>query len=182
MKNIKLANGAVISSEEFLEDINAIDHIQDVLLPAIELGDWEHLESLAVVNDTEHPILFSDNTWDLSRLGQGYQSNRLLFNHSTKKSFDGYILPRNIRNEIKCFAAVELFTDYGRYTYLSIVDTVSKLTLIAKHATDIGINSFSEIDEDVIYQLKDNGLVIDDKGNKTLSAINRRLCCVIRWN
>ncbi|RZR38680.1 hypothetical protein [Vibrio vulnificus] len=96
MKNIKLANGAVISSEEFLEDINAIDHIQDVLLPAIELGYWEHLESLAVVNDTEHPILFSDNTWDLSRLGQGYQSNRLLFNHSTKKSFDGYILPRNI--------------------------------------------------------------------------------------
>ncbi|HDY7934651.1 TPA: site-specific integrase [Vibrio vulnificus] len=177
MKNIKLANGAVISSEEFLEDINAIDHIQDVLLPAIELGDWAYLESLAVVNDTEHPILFSDNTWDLSRLGQGYQSNRLLFNHSTKKSFDGYILPRNIRNEIKCFAAVELFTDYGRYTYLSIVDTVSKLTLIAKHATDIGINSFSEIDEDVIYQLKDNGLVIDDKGNKTLSAINRLVQC-----
>ena len=177
MKNIKLANGVVISSEEFLEDINAIDHIQDVLLPAIELGDWEHLESLAVVNDTEHPILFSDNTWDLSRLGQGYQSNRLLFNHSTKKSFDGYILPRNIRNEIKCFAAVELFTDYGRYSYLSIVDTVSKLTLIAKHATDIGINSFSEIDEDIIYQLKDNGLVIDDKGNKTLSAINRLVQC-----
>lgn len=54
MKNIKLANGAVISSEEFLEDINAIDHIQDVLLPAIELGDWAYLESLAVVNDTEH--------------------------------------------------------------------------------------------------------------------------------
>ncbi|BBC40970.1 site-specific integrase [Photobacterium damselae subsp. piscicida] len=177
MKNIKLADGAAISSEEFLEDINAIDHIQNVLLPAIELGDWEHLESLAVVNDTEYPILFSENAWDLSRLGQGYQSNRLLFNHSTKKSCDGYILPRNIRNEIKCFAAIELFTDYGRYSYLSIVDTVSKLTLIAKHATDIGINSFSEIDEDVIYQLKDNGLVIDDKGNKTLSAINRLVQC-----
>ncbi len=177
MKNIKLANGTLISSEEFFEDIGTLDHIHDVLLPAIESGDWDKLESLAVIDDTKHPIMFSESSWDLSRLGQGYQSNKLLFNHSTRKCFDGYALPRNIRNEIKCFAAVELFTDYGKYAFLSIVDTVSKLTIIAKHAIDIGINSFSEIDEDVILQLKDNGLVIDDKGNKTLSAINRLVQC-----
>jgi hypothetical protein len=177
MKNIKLANGTLISSEEFFEDIGTLDHIHDVLLPAIESGDWDKLESLAVIDDTKHSIMFSESSWDLSRLGQGYQSNKLLFNHSTRKCFDGYVLPRNIRNEIKCFAAVELFTDYGKYAFLSIVDTVSKLTLIAKHATEIGITSFSEIDEDVILQLKDNGLVIDDKGNKTLSAINRLVQC-----
>ncbi|WP_259556226.1 hypothetical protein [Vibrio harveyi] len=105
------------------------------------------------------------------------KKNRLLFNHSTKKGFDGYILPRNIRNEIKCFAAVELLTEYGKYSYLSIVDTVSKLTVIAKHATEIGITSFSDIDEDAIFKLQENGLKINDKGNKVLSAINRLVQC-----
>ena len=176
MKTIKTASGAMVSFEEFVEDIDT-DHVDDVLLPAIKRGNWDELESLAIISDSEFPVLFEQNVWDLSQIGDGYQNNRLLFNHSTKKSFDGYILPRNIRNEIKCFAAVELLTDYGQYSYLSIVDTVGKLTLIAKHATDIGITSFSDIDEDTIFQLQENGLNINDKGKKTLSAINRLVQC-----
>ncbi|RZP53888.1 site-specific integrase [Vibrio vulnificus] len=176
MKTIKTASGAKVSFEEFVEDIDT-NHIDDVLLPAIERGNWDELESLAVINDSEFPVLFEQNVWELSQIGDGYQTNRLLFNHSTKKGFDGYILPRNIRNEIKCFAAVELLTDYGKYSYTSIVDTVSKLTVIAKHATEIGITSFSDIDEDAIFQLQENGLNINDKGNKVLSAINRLVQC-----
>lgn len=176
MKTIKTASGAKVSFEEFVEDIDT-NHIDDVLLPAIERGNWDELESLAVINDSEFPVLFEQNVWELSQIGDGYQTNRLLFNHSTKKGFDGYILPRNIRNEIKCFAAVELLTEYGKYSYTSIVDTVSKLTVIAKHATEIGITSFSDIDEDAIFQLQENGLNINDKGNKVLSAINRLVQC-----
>ncbi|MEZ8062429.1 MULTISPECIES: site-specific integrase [Vibrio] len=176
MKTIKTASGAKVSFEEFVEDIDT-DYVDDVLLPAIERGNWDELESLAVINDSEFPVLFEQNIWELSQIGDGYQTNRLLFNHSTKKGFDGYILPRNIRNEIKCFAAVELLTEYGKYSYLSIVDTVSKLTVIAKHATEIGITSFSDIDEDAIFQLQENGLNINDKGNKVLSAINRLVQC-----
>lgn len=176
MKTIKTASGAKVSFEEFVEDIDT-DHVDDVLLPAIERGNWDELESLAVISDSEFPVLFEQNVWDLSQIGDGYQTNRLLFNHSTRKGFDGYILPRNIRNEIKCFAAVELLTDYGKYSYTSIVDTVSKLTVIAKHATEIGITSFSDIDEDAIFQLQDNGLNINVKGNKVLSAINRLVQC-----
>ncbi|HCG7359124.1 TPA: site-specific integrase [Vibrio parahaemolyticus] len=176
MKTIKTASGAKVSFEEFVEDIDT-NHVEDVLLPAIERGNWDELESLAVINDSEFPVLFEQNVWELSQIGDGYQKNRLLFNHSTKKGFDGYILPRNIRNEIKCFAAVELLTEYGKYSYLSIVDTVSKLTVIAKHATEIGITSFSDIDEDAIFKLQENGLKINDKGNKVLSAINRLVQC-----
>ncbi|WP_305842871.1 hypothetical protein [Photobacterium leiognathi] len=177
MKTIKTASGTKVSFEEFAEDID-IDYVDNVLLPAIERGNWNELESLAVISgSSESPVLFEQNVWDLSQIGDGYQTNRLLFNHSTRKSFDGYLLPRNIRNEIKCFAAVELLTDYGKYSYLSIVDTVSRLTEIAKHATDIGITSFSEIDVDTIFQLQENGLNINDKGNKTLSAINRLVQC-----
>ncbi|MGR5466979.1 hypothetical protein ACPV51_06905 [Vibrio astriarenae] len=176
MKTIKTASGTTVSFEQFAEDID-IDHVDDVLLPAIERGNWDELESLSVISGTESPVLFEQNVWDLSQVGDGYQANRLLFNHSTRKSFDGYILPRNIRNEIKCFAAVELLSDYGKYAYLSIVDTVSKLTTIAKHATDIGITSFSDIDEDAIFKLQDNGLDINVKGNKILSAINRLVQC-----
>ncbi|MFA0179280.1 site-specific integrase [Vibrio cyclitrophicus] len=176
MKTIKTASGATVSFEEFAEDID-IDHVDDVFLPAIERGNWDELESLAVIGDTESPVLFEQNVWDLSQVGDGYQANRLLFNHSTKRGFEGYILPRNIRNEIKCFAAVELLTDYGKYAYLSIVDTVSKLTVIAKHATEIGITSFSDIDEDAIFRLQESGLNINVKGNKVLSAINRLVQC-----
>ncbi len=176
MKTIKTASGAKVSFEEFVEDIDT-DHVDDVLLPAIERGNWDELESLAVISDSEFPVLFEQNVWDLSQIGDGYQTNRLLFNHSTRKGFEGYILPRNIRNEIKCFAAVELLTDYGKHSYLSIVDTVGRLTQIAKHATDIGITSFSDIDEDAIFQLQENGLNINAKGNKTLSAINRLVQC-----
>lgn len=176
MKTIKTASGAKVSFEEFAEDIDT-DYVDDVLLPAIERGNWDELESLAVISDSEFPVLFKQNVWDLSQIGDGYQTNRLLFNYSTRKGFDGYILPRNIRNEIKCFAAVELLTDYGKYSYTSIVDTVSKLTVIARHATEIGITSFSDIDEDAIFRLQENGLNINDKGNKTLSAINRLVQC-----
>ncbi|MCF7497930.1 hypothetical protein L3V35_23345 [Vibrio sp. L5-1] len=176
MKTIKTASGANVSFEEFVEDLDT-DHIDHVLLPAIERGNWDELEPLAVISDSEFPVMFKQNVWDLSQIGDGYQTQRLLFNHSTRKGFDGYILPRNIRNEIKCFAAVELLTEYGKYSYLSIVDTVGKLTLIAKHATDLGIVSFSDIDEDVIFQLQENGLKINDKSNKTLSAINRLVQC-----
>lgn len=176
MKTIKTVSGANVSFEEFVEDIDT-DHIDDVLLPAIERGNWDELESLAVISGSKSPVMFKQNVWDLSQIGDGYQTQRLLFNHSTRKSFDGYILPRNIRNEIKCFAAVELLTEYGKYSYLSIVDTVGKLTLIAKHATDLGIASFSDIDEDAIFQLQESGLNINDKGNKTLSAINRLVQC-----
>ncbi|EIV8505687.1 site-specific integrase [Vibrio parahaemolyticus] len=177
MKTIKTASGAKVSFEEFAEDIDTV-YVDDVLLPAIERGNWDELESLAVISDSEFPVLFEQNVWDLSQIGDGYQTNRFLFNHSTRKGFDGYILPRNIRNEIKCFAAVELLTDYGKYSYLSIVDTVSRLTEIAKHATEIGITSFSDIDEDVIFQLQENGLQIDSRSsNKTLSAINRLVQC-----
>ena len=176
MKTIKTASGAKVSFEEFVENIDT-DHVDDVLLPAIERGNWDELESLAVISDSEFPVLFEQNVWDLSQIGDGYQTNRLLFNHSTRKGFDGYILPRNIRNEIKCFAAVELLTDYGKHSYLSIVDTVGRLTQIAKHATDIGITSFSDIDEDAVFQLQENGLNINAKGNKTLSAINRLVQC-----
>lgn len=177
MKTIKTASGTTVSFEEFAEDID-IDHVDDVLLPAIERGNWDELESLSVISGTESPVLFEQNVWDLSQVGDGYQASRLLFNHSTKKGFDGYILPRNIRNEIKCFAAVELLTDYGKYSYLSIVDTVTRLTEIAKHATEIGITSFSDIDEDVIFQLQENGLKIDSRSsNQTLSAINRLVQC-----
>ncbi|MGF1838031.1 hypothetical protein [Vibrio atlanticus] len=176
MKTIKTASGAKVSFEEFVEDIDT-DYVDDVLLPAIERGNWDELESLAVISDSKFPVLFEQNIWDLSQIGDGYQTNRLLFNHSTRKCFDGYILPRNIRNEIKCFAAVELLTDYGKYSYASIVDTVSRLTHIAKHATEIGITSFSDIDEDAIFRLQDSGLNINVKGNKVLSAINRLVQC-----
>ncbi|WP_135382454.1 site-specific integrase [Vibrio tasmaniensis] len=176
MKTIKTASGAKVSFEEFVEDIDT-DYVDDVLLPAIERGNWDELESLSVISDSEFPVLFKQNVWDLSQIGDGYQTNRLLFNHSTRKGFDGYILPRNIRNEIKCFAAVELLTDYGKYSYTSIVDTVSKLTMIAKHATEIGITSFSDIDEDAIFRLQESGLNINVKGNKVLSAINRLVQC-----
>ncbi|WP_135458716.1 site-specific integrase [Vibrio echinoideorum] len=176
MKTIKTVSGANVSFEEFVEDIDT-DHIDDVLLPAIERGNWDELESLMVISGSKLPVMFKQNVWDLSQIGDGYQTQRLLFNHSTRKGFDGYILPRNIRNEIKCFAAVELLTEYGKYSYLSIVDTVGKLTLIAKYATDLGITSFSDIDEDAIFQLQESGLNINDKGNKTLSAINRLVQC-----
>lgn len=166
MKTIKTASGAKVSFEEFVEDIDT-DYVDDVLLPAIERGNWDELESLSVISDSEFPVLFKQNVWDLSQIGDGYQTNRLLFNHSTRKGFDGYILPRNIRNEIKCFAAVELLTDYGKYSYTSIVDTVSKLTVIAKHATEIGITSFSDIDEDAIFRLQESGLNINVKGIKS---------------
>ncbi|MEZ9283403.1 hypothetical protein AB4453_17385 [Vibrio atlanticus] len=176
MKTINTASGTTVSFEEFAEDIDT-DYVDDVLLPAIERGNWDELESLAVISGSKLPVMFKQNVWDLSQIGDGYQTQRLLFNHSTRKGFDGYILPRNIRNEIKCFAAVELLTDYGKYSYKSIVDTVSKLTVIAKHATEIGITSFSDIDEDAIFRLQESGLNINVKGNKVLSAINRLVQC-----
>ncbi len=174
MKKIKNKYNEEVSSEEFFEDVDIdIDYINDVLLPAIEAGDWDRLESMPVINDDKHPVMFSDNIWDISCLGQGYQSQRILFNHSTKKGFEGYILPRGLRNEIKCFAALELLTEQGRYAYLSIVETVSKLTQIASIACEVGISSFSQIDEDILYVMIDHGLNVDDKGNKNLSALNR---------
>ncbi|MDD1828376.1 hypothetical protein LRP52_40055 [Photobacterium sp. ZSDE20] len=174
MKKIKNKYNEEVSSEEFFEDVDIdIDYINDVLLPAIEAGDWDRLESMPVINDDKHPVMFSDNIWDISCLGQGYQSQRILFNHSTKKGFEGYILPRDLRNEIKCFAALELLTEQGRYAYLSIVDTVGKLTQIASIACEAGISSFSQIDEDVLYKMIEHGLRVDDKGNKNLAALNR---------
>jgi hypothetical protein len=177
MKTIKTVNGNVISSEEFFNDVDCRDYIEDILLPEIEVGNWNKLETMYVIQDNSTNIMFSENSWSLQHLGDGYQVNRILFNHSTRKNFEGYILPRNIRNEIKCFACIELFTDYGKYAYLSIVDTVSKLTEIAKHATEIGIASFSEIDEETLLRMADNGLELNVKGNKTLSAINRIVQC-----
>jgi len=177
MKNIKKANGATISCEEFLEDIGCKDHIEDILLPAIKSGDWGKLNELAVIPDDSSALNFKDNVWSLKSFGEGYEPLRLLFNHSTRKNFDGYILPMNITNEIKSFACVELFTDHGKYGYKSICDTVSKLTVIAKCAAELGFSSFSEIDEDAINRMIDNGLIVNDKGNKTLSAINRIVQC-----
>jgi len=177
VKTIKTFNGGSISSEEFFYDIGFNDHIEDILLPAIKAGDWNKLDTLAVIQDDSSTLLFAENAWSLRYFGGGYQSDRLLFNHSTRKGFDGYILPRNIRNEIKCFAAIELLTDYGRYSYLSIADTVSNLTEIAKYAADLGIASFSEIDEEVLFLMVDNGLKINCRGNKILSAINRIVQC-----
>ncbi|WP_259556227.1 hypothetical protein [Vibrio harveyi] len=42
-------------------------------MPAIERGDWDELESLAVINDSEFPVLFEQNVWELSKIGDGYQ-------------------------------------------------------------------------------------------------------------
>ncbi|WP_176463474.1 hypothetical protein [Vibrio sp. 03_296] len=55
-------------------------------MPAIERGNWDELESLAVINDSEFPVLFEQNVWELSQIGdRAIKKNRLLFNHSTKK-------------------------------------------------------------------------------------------------
>ncbi|ROQ74301.1 site-specific integrase [Vibrio crassostreae] len=174
MKDIKNKNNEGVSSEEFFADVGIdIDYINDVLIPTIESGDWDYLEKLTVIDADNCPVMFSHNIWEISALGQGYQHQRLLFNHSTRKGFEGYILPRDLRNEIKCFAALELLTEQGKYGYASIVDTVGKLTQIALIASEVGISSFSQIDEEAILLMIDHGLKVDDKGNKNLSAINR---------
>ncbi|WP_261914715.1 hypothetical protein, partial [Vibrio aestuarianus] len=107
--------------------------------------------------------------WD-----RGADTERMLFNHSTKKSFDGYVLPTCFRNQIKCFAVWEMLSDSVPYGYANIVSTVSKLTDIAKTAIEIGLEGFHQLDIDSIFEMiNEQCFIVNDKGNKTLSAINR---------
>ncbi|MFS1901566.1 hypothetical protein BCU43_009110 [Vibrio lentus] len=176
MKNIKSkSNARTVSYEEFLSYFEE-DHLTDVLLPAVQKGDWKSLEKMPVLKEkgTGKQVMYSCNSWSVSEFGDGFQSERLLFNHSTKKSFDGYILPTCFRNQIKCFAAWELFSDTVPYGYKNISDTVGKLTHIAKTAIDIGLEGFHELDIDAIFKMiNEQGFTVNGKGNKTLSAINR---------
>lgn len=176
MKNIKSrSKDRDVSYEEFIDYFEE-DHLTDVLLPAVQKGDWKSLEKMAVLKEkgTGEQIMYSSNAWSLSEFGDGFQSEKLLFNHSTKKAFDGYILPTCFRNQIKCFAVWELLSDSVPYGYKNISDTVSKLTDVAKTAIEIGLEGFHQLDIDAItMMINEKGFTVNDKGNKTLSAINR---------
>ncbi|EMF8783518.1 site-specific integrase [Vibrio vulnificus] len=176
MKNIKSkSKDRDIPYEEFVGYFEE-DHLTDVLLPAVQKGDWESLEEMPVFRekDTGKQIMYSSNSWSLTEFGDGFQSERMLFNHSTKKSFDGYVLPTCFRNQIKCFAVWEMLSDSVPYGYANIVSTVSKLTDIAKTAIEIGLEGFHQLDIDSIFEMiNEQCFIVNDKGNKTLSAINR---------
>ncbi|MDE1255385.1 hypothetical protein HHG37_01200, partial [Vibrio aestuarianus subsp. francensis] len=78
MKNIKSkSKDRDIPYEEFVGYFEE-DHLTDVLLPAVQKGDWESLEEMPVFRekDTGKQIMYSSNSWSLTEFGDGFQSER----------------------------------------------------------------------------------------------------------
>lgn len=157
------------------------DYYQDILLPLIKAGDWDTLEKLPVLcaDDGSPLIMFKDNYWGFSEKRDDLfgKNGNIHFTFETAKGQNktrkGKILERNICNEIKCFALIELFFSQRKIAVRSLRTPVSKLVYCANFMLSQGVNTFDGFSFEQLLEYVDNGLDVSEKGKKTLNALNR---------
>jgi integrase len=172
-------------SDEFWDaqhsQLGAEDYYQDVLLPLVKAGNWNELEKLPVLcaADGSPLIMFKDNCWDFSDKQEDLfgKNGNIHFTFETargqNKTRNGKILEKNIANEIKCFALLELFFSHKKIAIRSLISPVSKLVYCANFMLSQGVNTFDGINFEQLLEYVHNGLDVSERGAKTITTLNR---------
>ncbi|MGL1258110.1 site-specific integrase [Vibrio parahaemolyticus] len=150
------------------------NYIHDVLEPAIFEGDWDRLEMLDIGFDTNGNSLGKigdNNAW--KRLHPFFEplSNK---KNSIDFTFDGEVIERNLRNQMKSLALKMLWISPLDYSFGTIYWTVLSLKKFVKLLLSEGANCFSHIDYNLIERWVseyDLGKMIAKQNS--LSSINK---------
>ncbi|MCJ8352107.1 hypothetical protein [Moritella sp.] len=161
---------------------NQKKYIQEVMMPVIASGDWNAIEDLPIIIGENGEVLlrFSDDIWPLkdiltkSEIEDKHLANIHFYAYEKpgRQVDAGFILPRRMKNELKCFALSDMFFQRKPTENLAtIVGTINPLKFVIIAAVELNMSSFSEVTTDVLRMMLDLGHMGLKK--KTLSSLNR---------
>lgn len=161
---------------------NQKQYIEEVMMPVVASGDWSAIEELPIIVGDNGEVLlrFSDDIWNLKDiLSKSKIENKHLANlHFYAYEIAGYqtemgfILPRRMKNELKCFALSEMFFLRKPMDNLAAIrTTINPLKAIIVAAIELNISSFSEITTNTLRMMLDLGHI--ELQSKTLYSLNR---------
>lgn len=118
------------------------NYLNDVLKPAIDLGDWDQLEAL--------DIGFSVTGKSLGKIGDNDTWRKLqsFFEPNASKTctldffLDGKMMERNLSNQLKALALCMMWFSPKYYSFVTIATTICGLKTFTSALLDEGHNSF----------------------------------------
>ncbi len=154
------------SEVKFRKDLNSIlpkglegkDYLNDVLKPAIAVGDWDVLNKMPIYKDEDNVIYFSDKSWNFKDTYIGVKSTANIYFHINEDLPDNAIRINNdeceLINQIKCLVLIRIYYTRHFVTLSTTYNVVRPLRIIARKMIDIGIHSFSSITDEQLFELK----------------------------
>ncbi|HIF9347000.1 TPA: integrase [Photobacterium damselae] len=144
---------------------NGIDgcYLYDVLLPAIQQGDWDILSRMIVYQDESIVIRFNDDRWRFLESNIKAKSIVNINFYIDDRAADNVVRikenKRNIINQIKCVALVMMYFSRQKITLKSICCYINELRgIFAKKMIESGFVGFEDLTIDTIEELKRDGL------------------------
>jgi integrase len=137
------------------------DYLMELLLPALQKGDWEDLDKMIVYQDDKKKILFGENVWE-------FRGSLLKAKGITNLHFDigleqgGNVITlrqneRNLVNQAKCVALAYMWFSARHITLSSITSKVNILRGDITKLIQHDITSFEGLDYDHLEILVEDG-------------------------
>ncbi|HCJ6871341.1 TPA: site-specific integrase [Vibrio cholerae] len=124
------------------------NYLMDVLKPAIELGDWDELESLEIgftVTGESLGKIGDDEAW---RNLQPYFEPRAKQPHTINFTLDGKVIERNLKNQLKTLLLKMMWLSPNTYSFLTLRNALNDLKKVIIPLLNEGYNTLSALDFD----------------------------------
>lgn len=119
------------------------NYLNNVLMPAIESGDWDEFETLAIGFSITGESLGEIGENDAWRALQPFFEPRATQKSSLDFSLNGKVLERNLRNQLKALALKMIWLSPKNYAFHSICNTINVLKKFIPLLLSEGCNCFS---------------------------------------
>ncbi|AWA99763.1 integrase [Vibrio harveyi] len=134
---------------EAQENVGAhANYLMDVLKPAIELGDWDELESLEIgftVTGESLGKIGDDEAW---RNLQPYFEPRAKQPHTINFTLDGKVIERNLKNQLKTLLLKMMWLSPHNHSFLTLRNALNDLKKVIIPLLNEGYNTLSALDFD----------------------------------
>ncbi|KII75262.1 integrase [Vibrio renipiscarius] len=150
------------------------NYLLDVLKPAIKRGNWDEFEQL--------DIGFTVTGESLGKIGDNEAWRRLhsFFEpHSTETetldfTLNGYVIERNLENQLKALSLTMMWTSEHNYSFLSIYKTITNLKKCIPPLLEEDLNSFEYVDFNRLERwITTESTEIDFEREGIYSALNK---------
>ena len=154
--------------------------IDKVMIPIMETKDWDLINDMPILLDDNGRVLisFSDDEWNFSNalyasgIDDAVNINFASYLEDSHGKLLHLPLPRQIINELKCYALESIYLARKKAAKLSSVRmTISNLKFLAINANLYGMNTFSSLSVKLLREMIDLGYV--ELKTKTINTINQ---------
>ncbi|GAC03018.1 MAG: integrase [Alteromonadaceae bacterium] len=137
------------------------DYLQQILLPALLLGDWEELDRMVVYQDKKKSILFGEDIWAFRESDYKEKGiTNLDFNIKLEQAKNVTALHQNERhtlNQMKCAALADMWFSTKHLELTSINNKKNSLRNDIAQFIKRGITSFEELNQEHLETLVEEG-------------------------